>query len=310
MNSLHHWTRTVRRRLGVAVAFLVLTLALSHPALAQSVSGSSYVVQTGDSYQSIAARHGISLDQLQTLNPGLALHVPAAEGQVIYVPIAGLVAGAHVPTTNTTTNTCPQRHNVNPNETLAWIGGAYGVPVQELASLNRLQTNSPIQPGQVLCLPAYARLSHSPSAVTVNPAPSSSATSIPAPTSGHAPVGPWDAAFFNTAGTPRQVLARRDPRISFNWGTQIPAAGVAPDHFSAVWTGLFQFSGGNYRFVAIADDGVRVWVGNTLIIDGWKDQSATLYFRDYAPPAGTHAVRVEYYDSGVDARITVDWAQN
>ena len=82
------------------------------------------------------------------------------------------------------------------------------------------------------------------------------------------------------------------------------------DLFSVAWTNTFHFNGRNYRFVALSDDGVRVWVGNTLVIDGWVPQAATLYFKDYAPPAGTHLVRVEYYDSGAAAQIMVDWAPN
>ena len=75
------------------------------------------------------------------------------------------------------------------------------------------------------------------------------------------------------------------------------------------WTGSFFFTGSEYRFVALADDGIRVWVDDDLIINGWKDQSRTLYYKDYAPRYGHHTVRVEYYDARLNAIAVVNWAQ-
>ena len=65
---------------------------------------------------------------------------------------------------------------------------------------------------------------------------------------------------------------------------------------------------GEYRFIALADDGIRVWVEGDLIINGWKDQSRALYFRDHSPRSGPRTVVVEYYDARVDATAVVNWA--
>ena len=43
------------------------------------------------------------------------------------------------------------------------------------------------------------------------------------------------------------------------------------------------------------------------VIDGWKDQSATTYTAPVALTAGSHAVRVEYYDNTVYAVAKVSW---
>ena len=69
------------------------------------------------------------------------------------------------------------------------------------------------------------------------------------------------------------------------------------------------FTGATYRFIAMADDGIRVWVDDALIINGWKDQSRSLYYKDYAVRYGNHTVRVEYYDTRLDASAVVNWAQ-
>jgi hypothetical protein len=70
---------------------------------------------------------------------------------------------------------------------------------------------------------------------------------------------------------------------------------------------MHQFSAGDYTFTARADDGVRVYVDGTTVIDAWRDQSPTTYRATKTLTAGTHEVVVEYYDSGWDAVAQVSW---
>ena len=147
------------------------------------------------------------------------------------------------------------------------------------------------------------------------PAPLAPAPQTAAPAQYNAPFnyrshGPWTGRYFSNIdlqGGP--VVTRQDAQIVFDWGTGSPASGVPADRFSVQWTGTFFFTGGNYRFIAMADDGIRVWVDDALIINGWKDQSRTLYYKDYAVRYGNHTVRVEYYDTRLDASAVVNWAQ-
>ncbi len=108
----------------------------------------------------------------------------------------------------------------------------------------------------------------------------------------------WKGEYFNNqtlSGTP--VLTRNDAAINFNWGTGSPGAGVPVDHFSVRWTQTVTAAAGTYRLTATTDDGMRVWVDNVLLIDAWINQPATTYTRDVTLSAGSHAVRVEYYDN-------------
>ncbi|MCB0020665.1 MAG: hypothetical protein KDE09_22885, partial [Anaerolineales bacterium] len=79
----------------------------------------------------------------------------------------------------------------------------------------------------------------------------------------------WAASYWNNktmAGDP--VLARAEPAVSYDWGSGSPAAGVVNvDNFSARWTRTVNFLPGTYRFSATVDDGVRLWVNNSLLID-------------------------------------------
>src|SRR5205814_598132 len=113
--------------------------------------------------------------------------------------------------------------------------------------------------------------------------------------------------FPNTTLTPPAARTQCEASINYDWGIGGPA-GVPPDNFSARWTGRFNFAGGNATFTARADDGARLFLDGTLIIDGWKDQPATTYTATRTLTAGTHEVKVEYYERGGDAMIQASWA--
>ncbi len=104
------------------------------------------------------------------------------------------------------------------------------------------------------------------------------------------------------------VLVRQDAEINFNWGYGAPDAALPADCFSVRWTRELFFNAGNYTFFSRTDDGVRVWVDSTLVIDRWFDQSATttaskaIYISQ-----GNHAVRVEYYENTGVASAQVWW---
>lgn len=97
--------------------------------------------------------------------------------------------------------------------------------------------------------------------------------------------------------------------ISHDWGSGGPGSGVGSDNFSARWTGRAYIAGGTYTFIARADDGVRVWIDNNLIIDAWRDQAATEYRASRAVSSGDHDIKVEYYENGGAAVAQFRWEQ-
>ncbi|BAY20462.1 putative peptidase [Calothrix sp. NIES-2100] len=125
------------------------------------------------------------------------------------------------------------------------------------------------------------------------------------------PINTFQAEYFNNrslSGNPsfKQV----EDRIYHQWGTGGPGNGVANDNFSARWTGLYNFAAGSYFFRAIADDGVRLWIDDNLVIDAWKDQGATNYGFNRFLSDGLHRIKVEYYENGADAITNVWWEQS
>src|SRR5262249_9042207 len=122
------------------------------------------------------------------------------------------------------------------------------------------------------------------------------------------PAGQFLAEYFanpNLGGAP--VRTACESTINYDWGLDGPA-GVPVNNFSVRWTGRFQFPAGDTTFTATADDGIRVFVDGTAVIDAWINQSATTYTATRTLAAGQHEVKVEYYDSTILAVAKVSWA--
>jgi PA14 domain len=123
------------------------------------------------------------------------------------------------------------------------------------------------------------------------------------------PSSQWTASYFanqTLTGTPATV--RCETAVDYNWGSgSPPGTGVGPNNFSARWVKTQSFTAGSYTFTATADDGVRVYLDGTLIINQWKDQSPTTYTATRQVTAGNHEIRMEYYenDGGAVARLTI-----
>ncbi|MBX7114890.1 MAG: hypothetical protein K1X64_11240 [Myxococcaceae bacterium] len=100
--------------------------------------------------------------------------------------------------------------------------------------------------------------------------------------------------------------------IDYDWQSgAVP--GTSPiNSFSLSWTGHFTFDAAEYAFEAFADDGVRVYVDDIQIINEWRHQSAmpsNPFTARKTLTAGTHSVRVEYYEETDVSRINVRWAK-
>lgn len=61
--------------------------------------------------------------------------------------------------------------------------------------------------------------------------------------------------------------------------------------------------------MAIAGDGIRVWVdGDQLIVNQWQGQAATPAYRGHTLCYGKPTVQVAYFDAAADAMANVPWA--
>jgi len=111
------------------------------------------------------------------------------------------------------------------------------------------------------------------------------------------PPDPFSAQYFDNqdlAGTP--VVTRTDDAIDFDWGAGSPNFAIPINQFSARWTRTTNYTAGTYRLSVTGDDGIRVFVDDALVIDGWLYQKPTTYTADIPLTDGPHKVVVEYFD--------------
>ena len=120
------------------------------------------------------------------------------------------------------------------------------------------------------------------------------------------------ANYFNNPNlNPPVALSRIDQTIDFDWGDGSPAAGtINNDNFSIRWTGKIEAPAtGNYTFTTISDDGIRLWVNGSLIIDNWTGHAPTINnSQSVALTAGQkYDIRMEYYEGPGGAAIRLSW---
>jgi hypothetical protein len=104
------------------------------------------------------------------------------------------------------------------------------------------------------------------------------------------------------------VLTRSDKSIDFDWGYGSPDARIPRDNFSVSWTRTVHFEPGLSRFTTKTDDGVRLWVGDRVVIDQWHDQwaqshSGVIYL------SGEALVHMETYEHKGVAVARLRWAR-
>jgi beta-glucosidase len=122
------------------------------------------------------------------------------------------------------------------------------------------------------------------------------------------------------AGTP--ILRRLDPTVDFRWFRGAPtdepvARGELPaeralggDDYSVRWTGkLLPPVSGEHELVVTANDGVRLWVDQRLLIDAWKSGGPTRVHRAQVPllAGQAHDIRLEYFEGERDAEVRLGW---
>lgn len=119
------------------------------------------------------------------------------------------------------------------------------------------------------------------------------------------------ADYFNNmtlAGPP--ALTRTDATVNFDWGTGNPGAPIGNDNFSVRWYGQIQpLYSENYTFKTRSDDGIRLWVNGTQIINNWTDHGPTNNTGTITLTAGVkYDIVLEFYENGGGAVSQLSWS--
>jgi chitodextrinase len=122
--------------------------------------------------------------------------------------------------------------------------------------------------------------------------------------------GVWAEYYANKdlGGTP--VVSQQENNINYNWGKNAPLTNVPADNYSVAWSGrIVAPSTGTYKLYTNADDGVRLYIDDTLVIDDWtthskKENSATVSFT-----AGKkYNFRLEYFEKNGSSNVSLSWS--
>jgi hypothetical protein len=103
-----------------------------------------------------------------------------------------------------------------------------------------------------------------------------------------------------------------DPLINFDYGNGAPVgSGLDPDHFEIRWEGvIYAKYPDTYVFSTISDDGIKVWVDNTVVVDRFYDQGPSgspIAGSSMALSCGTHTVKIDYYENAGGAVAKFYW---
>jgi len=101
------------------------------------------------------------------------------------------------------------------------------------------------------------------------------------------------------------AVERRDSKIQLSFG-QFPAG---QENISCRWTGFIRIEKpGKYTFYSASDDGQRLWVAGKQLVDDWNSHGVVEKSGSIDLKPGIYPFKVEFYQGGGGASITVSWA--
>ena len=142
------------------------------------------------------------------------------------------------------------------------------------------------------------------------------------PESGTYGVGLLEEYFTNENLEGDAAVSTTANKIDYDWGNGIPHSGIGSDHFSMRWSGFIKVpETGKYIIKTQSDDGVRLWLNDTLVINNWdihgpeidlvevnlvKDQFIKVKMEYYEHEGGTRARLFWTYSGHYDETIPTE----
>jgi hypothetical protein len=118
----------------------------------------------------------------------------------------------------------------------------------------------------------------------------------------------WQGEYYanaNLAGNP--VYTTQEKRVDYDWGKSGSPTGLPHDYFSIRWTGDWDFEYGVYTFFVYADDGLRLWLDDDLLVDAWQPGQGWHQATRTITTAGAHHLRLEYFEQTGGASVRLGW---
>jgi WD40 repeat protein len=117
--------------------------------------------------------------------------------------------------------------------------------------------------------------------------------------------------YFSDRELGQRAVSRLDPGIDFRWSGGSAWAGGPSQSFSARWTGFLRVpKSGLYTVSVTSDDGMRLYLGDSLVLANWTEHSETTDRVPLSLEEGYHALRLEYFQGVAEAVIVLAWSDS
>ncbi|KIC96436.1 glycoside hydrolase family 3 C-terminal domain-containing protein [Flavihumibacter solisilvae] len=118
------------------------------------------------------------------------------------------------------------------------------------------------------------------------------------------------ASYFDNISLEGEPKIRRvDKSINFLWTLSGPDRSIKMDNYSARWTGKIKSQlSGKFRIGLDGNDGYRLYINGTLVVDNWQKQTYRTLFATHNFEKGkSYDIKVEFFEPVGNARIRLVW---
>lgn len=114
--------------------------------------------------------------------------------------------------------------------------------------------------------------------------------------------------YFNDMDLKDQAKERRDAIINFSWGEGSPLGNWRKSEFSIRWTGFLRVPRDDkWEFFTHSDDGVRLTLGDSVLIDDWNRHGTKISRAEVNLQAGIYPIKIEFFQHRKRALMKLYW---
>jgi hypothetical protein len=99
--------------------------------------------------------------------------------------------------------------------------------------------------------------------------------------------------------------------VNYNWGSGAVLNSGRSEGVIVRFYGFINITtAGTYSFGGNADDGIRIKVNNTSVVDSWIESGGAFRSGSIYLAAGTYPIELMYYENGGGAMVNLQWVMN